>query len=251
MKSVVSRIKPRAGFSHFIHIALVTLLPVLAYVFVATDLEWGALALVLLSKWRMLAVRPRHWPANIRANAVDLIVGLSLLVFMTQSQSMSFQLLWMVVYAGWLLWLKPRSDLLGVSTQAMVAQLFGLMAIFLNWSDASLLVLVVLAWAVCYSSARHFFVSFEEPYTSLFSHVWGYFAAALVWLQGHWLLFYGVVAQPALLLTVIGYGLASLYYLDQKDRLSVLVRRQFIFIMIAIVTVVLAVSNIGNDSLVR
>lgn len=248
MATALARFKPRSGFSHIIHIALVALLPALVYGFVATDFEEVALALVLLSKWRMLAVRPRHWPANIRANAVDLIVGLALLIFMTQSGSMSFQLLWTAVYAAWLLLLKPRSDLLSVSLQAVAAQFLGLAAIFLSWSDASLLVLVITSWAVCYSAARHFFVSFEEPYTSLFSHAWGYFAAALVWVLGHWLLFYGVIAQPTLLLTVIGYGLATLYYLDQKDRLSMLMRRQFIFIMVAIVTVVLIFSDWGDKT---
>lgn len=243
MANVLARIKPRSGFSHFVHIGLVALLPALAFIMVRIDLEEFALALILLSKWRMLAVRPRHWPANVRANAIDIIVGVSLLIFMTHSLSFSFQLLWALVYAVWLLAIKPRSDLLSVSSQALIGQFVGLMAIFLNWSDASLLVLVLAAWVVCYSAARHFFVSFEEPYTSLFSHVWGYFAAALVWVLGHWLLFYGVIAQPALLLTVIGYGLATLYYLDQKDRLSLLMRRQFLFIMVAIVTVVLIFSK--------
>lgn len=250
MKSLVSKIKPRGGFAHVVHIGLVALLPALVYILVQTDFELLALAVILLSKWRMLAVRPRHWPANVRANAVDIIVGISALVFITQSQSASWQLLWAVLYAAWLLGLKPRSNLLGVSLQAVVAQICGLTAIFLSWDAAPLLVLVVTAWVVCYSSARHFFMSFEEPYTSLYAHTWGYFAAALTWLLGHWLLFYGgVLAQPTLLLTVTGYGLATLYYLDQKDRLSLLVRRQFIFIMVAIVTVVLIFSDWGDKTI--
>jgi len=203
----------------------------------------------LLSKWRMLAVRPRHWPANIRANAVDLIVGISFLVFMTHSLSGVMQLAWAVAYGLWLLFLKPRSDLLSISAQAFIAQACGLMAIFLSWSDASLLALVVATWVVCYSAARHFFVSFEERFTSLYAHTWGYFSAAHIWLLGHWLLLYGTLAQPTLLLLVIGYGLATLYYLYQKDRLSILMRRQFIFIMIAIVTVVLIFSDWGDKAI--
>jgi hypothetical protein len=248
MKSLVSRIKPRSGFAHLVHIGLVALLPALVFILVRIDIEEFALALILLSKWRMLAVRPRHWPANVRANAVDLIVGISFLTFMTHSGSMSFQLLWTLMYGAWLLALKPRSDLLSVSLQAFIAQFVGTVALFLGWGDAPLIVLVIGAWMICYSAARHFFISFEEPYTSLYSHFWGYFAAALVWLLGHWLLFYGVIAQPTLLLTVIGYGLATLYYLDQKDKLSLLMRRQFMFIMIAIVTVVLLFSSWSGKS---
>jgi hypothetical protein len=251
MASVIARIKPRAGFAHIIHIALVALLPALIFVFVRTDVEEAALALILLSKWRMLAVRPRHWPANIRANSIDLIVGLAFLVFMTYSLSISFQLIWAVVYAIWLLFIKPRSDLLSVSAQAMIGQFLGLMALFLSGKNAALIWLVIAAWAICYSSARHFFISFEESYTSMYAHAWGYFGAALVWVLGHWLLFYGVVAQPTLLLTVLGYGAATLYYLDQKDRLSTLMRRQFIFIMVAIITVMMFSLIISNDNLVR
>ena len=38
---------------------------------------YPALALVILSKWRVIAVRPRFWWANIQANTVDIIVGIS------------------------------------------------------------------------------------------------------------------------------------------------------------------------------
>ena len=64
----------------------------------------------------------------------------------------------------------------------------------------------------------------------------------------HWLLFYGFMAQQALLLGVIGFGLAALYYLEQTDKLSTLIRRQFIFIMIAIVIVVLVFSEWGDKA---
>jgi hypothetical protein len=99
---------------------------------------------------------------------------------------------------------------------------------------------------ICFLAARHFFDTFDEPYAKMLAYVWGYFAAALAWLLSHWLLFYRGVSQPALLLSTLGYGLAVLYYLDHHDRLSKGVRRQFIFIMLAIVLVVLAFSDWGD-----
>ncbi len=251
MPSIVARMKPKSGVAHLAYLGLNALLPALVFIFVRINFEQVALALILLSKWRMLAVRPRHWWPNVRANAIDIIVGISFLTFMVNSFSGTWQLLWAVLYAGWLLLLKPRSDMMSISIQALVGQLAGLMALFIGWGDLPLGVLVLFAGIICYAAARHFFTNFEEPYTRLFSHTWGYFAAALVWVLGHWLRFYpdprfGVIAQPTLLLTVIGYGLAVLYYLDQKDRLSVVVRRQFIFIMIAIVMVVLIFSGWGD-----
>lgn len=249
MASKIARIKPASGFSHFFHIFLMALLPALVFILVRLRFYDLAAALILLSKWRMLAVRPRHWPANIRANAVDIIVGLSLLIFMAHSGSMLMQLIWAIAYAIWLISIKPMSSLLGVSFQALIAQTVGLCAIFINWGDAPLYVLVVLTWVICYVSARQFFAGFEEPLTRFMSNVWGYFGAALVWVLGHWLLFYGVIAQPTLLLTVIGFSLGGVYYLEKTDRLSVALRRQLIFIMIAIIVIVLAFSHWDSRTL--
>ena len=121
-----------------------------------------------------------------------------------------------------------------------------LSALYLAWSDGPVYGLTVLSGLFCYVAARHFLDAFDEPYARMLAYVWGYFGAALTWLLSHWLLFYHGVAQPTLLLSTLGYGMAVLYYLDHNDRLSKGVRRQFIFIMLAIVIVVLAFSDWGD-----
>lgn len=246
---VITKLKPKSGFSGLLHIGLVMLLPVLVLVFVRMGFTSLAAVAVLLSKWRMFAVRPRHWLANIRANSIDIIVGISFVIFMAQSQTVGWQLVWVLAYGSWLLFVKPGSSVLMTSIQAMVAQLTGLTAIFLEWGGARLGVLVVVSWIVSYLAARHFFTSFDEEYTSLFAHTWGYFTAAVVWVLGQWLLFYGLIAMPTLLLTVIGYGLAALYYLDHNDRLTTLIKRQFIFMMFAVVVVMIVFSDWGDRSI--
>jgi len=245
----LDKIKPASGFAHFVHYLLLGLLPALVFVFVRLDFVPLAVALILLSKWRMFAVKPRHWITNIRANGVDIIVGLSLLIFMVHSGSQAVQLLWAVGYALWLILLKPRSSTVAIMVQALLAQTLGLTAVFLNWGAAPVIGLVPLSWLVCYVAARHFFTAFDEPMTRFFSDLWGYFAAAMVWVLSHWLLFYGVVAQPTLLLTVIGTSIGSIYYLEQNDRLSVLLRRQLVFLMLAVVVVVLIFSKWSNSSI--
>lgn len=246
MRALPTKLKPASGFSHLLHIGLNILLPILIYIFVRIQLVPLAILLVLISKWRMFAVRPRYWPANIRANAVDLMVGVSVVLFMARTDAISWQLSWVVLYAVWLLFIKPNSTALFVALQAGIAQTLALVALFLILGKISLLGLVIAAWAICYLSARHFLTAFDEPHSSLYAHMWGYFAAALVWLLGHWLLFYGFLAQPVLLLTVTGLGFASLYYLEETDRLSILLRRQLVFIMLAVVVVVLVFSDWGN-----
>lgn len=248
IKLLAARFKPAHGFSQFIHIGLTIALPVvlLALVRLQGGFVQLALSLVLLSKWRMFAVRPRFWPAIIRANAVDITVGLSAVLFMANSPNGYLQLLWAGLYAVWLLIVKPATSTFMVASQAMIAQLCGLMALFLVWSDAPLFGLIFMTGVICYISARHFFDNFDEPYAKLLSYIWAYFGAALVWLLGHWLLFYGAIAQPTLILSMIGYGLAVLYYFDHEDRLSSGLRRQFLFIMIAAIIIILALSNWGD-----
>lgn len=246
MRPLIAKIKPASGFSRIIHTLLNILLPLAVFILVRMDFVQIALAIVLLAKWRMFAVRPRFWLANIRANAVDIIVGVSILALMVDASSQMVQFVLMLAYIVWLIFIKPASDVLMVSVQALLALLAGLMALFVSWPDGPLYGLVLVTGVICYLTARHFFDSFDEPYAKLLSYVWGYFAAALTWVLGHWLLFYGAIAQPVLLLLAIGYGLATLYYLDHHDRLSKAVRRQFIVIMIAIVAIVVVFSDWSN-----
>lgn len=246
MRPLIAKIKPASGFSRVVYTVFNILLPLVVFTLVRTDFVPLALTIILLSKWRMFAVRPRFWPANIRANAVDIIVSVSLLLFMVNSSSQLMQMVWTLVYILWLVLLKPASSPSMISLQALASLICGLMAIFVGWGGGPLFGLVLLSGLVCYLAARHFFDSFDEPYAKLLSYMWAYFGAALVWVLGHWLIYYGIVAAPVLLLLSIGFGLATLYYLDHHDRLSSGVRKQVIFIMAAVVIIVVIFSGWTN-----
>jgi hypothetical protein len=243
MLQVPHRIKPAQGYSHLAHIALNLALPIVVYILVRTNFVTVAVLLVLMSKWRMFAVQPRYWLVNLIANGVDIMVGVSAVLFMASTASAWWQLIWAVLYAAWLVWLKPRSGVLSVSAQAMVGQLFGLSILYLKLGDSSLAALVLGTWVITYVSARHFLASFEEAHTALLAHVWAYFSASLAFVLGHWLLFYGSIAQIIVLLTNIGYGLAAMYYLDAKDRLNSGLQRQLLAIMCAILIIVILLSD--------
>lgn len=246
MRPLINKIKPASGFSRVVYTVFNILLPLVVFALVRTDFVPLALAIILLSKWRMFAVRPRFWPANIRANAVDIIVSVSLLLFISNSGSQMVQLLWTLAYIGWLVFLKPASTATTIPLQALAGMLCGLMAIFVGWGGGPLAGLVLATGLVCYLSARHFFDSFDEPYAKLLSYMWAYFGAALIWVLGHWLIYYGIIAAPVLLLLSIGFGLATLYYLDHHDRLSSGARKQVIFIMVAVVIIVVIFSGWTN-----
>jgi len=229
-----------------LHLALLLVLPAVIFVFVWLNLTQLALATVVLAKWRMFAVRPRFWAANVRANAVDLMIGLSTVVFMIHSGNLWLQAGWAVVYAIWLVAIKPGTTIPMITFQAFLGQLAALMALYLVWGNGPVYGLTLLTGLFCFLAARHFLDAFEEPYARMLSYVWGYFGASLGWLLSHWLLFYRGVAQPTLLLSTLGYGMAVLYYLDHRDRLGTAARRQFVFIMLAIVLLVLAFSDWGD-----
>jgi hypothetical protein len=248
MRALPSKLKPVQGFSHYFHLGLTTFLPAIIFVLVRIEFVQIALLLILLSKWRMFVVRPRYWLANITANAADIIVGVSTVVFMDHTTSPALQLFWAAMYGVWLVFIKPGSNVVTVSVQALIAQMFGLVALYIAWLEAPAMGVVVMTWLITYLSARHFFTSFEDEYSGFYAQTWAYVSAALTWVLSHWLLFYGVIPQPALLLSVLGFGFAGMYYLGETERMTPLVRRQITFIMFAIVTVVLVFSDWGDKT---
>lgn len=247
MRPLVQKIKPSRGFPHSLYVLLNVLLPFVVLVLVETGFVSVAGVIILLSKWRMFAVRPRFWLANIRTNAVDLIVGLSTLAMLDGTQSELTRLVYVSAWILWLILVKPRNDVLWVSLQALVGQVLGLSALFSAFDHASLLTVVFLVGVVCFFSAHHFFYSFEEEYIRLLAYLWAYFGAALAWITSHWLIFYyPVIAQPTLLLSTIAFSVGTLYYLDHFDKLSKVIRRQIIFILITIITVIIVFSDWGD-----
>lgn len=246
MRPLLRQVKPTNGIAHSLHVGLVLVLPVLVFLLVRLNFVQLAFSIIVLSKWRMFAVRPRFWASNIRANAVDLMVGIAIVLFMVNTDSLAAQAIWAALYAVWLLLIKPASGSAMVAVQAGIGQLAGLSALYLAWADGPIFAITLLSGLFCFLAARHFLDTFDEPYARMLAYTWGYFGAALAWVLSHWLLFYHSVAQPTLLLCTLGYGLAVLYYLDHNDRLSKGVQRDIFAIMFVIVLVVLVASDWGD-----
>ncbi len=241
---IKNRIKPAAGIAPLIHVAFRIALPVAVFVLSSISLSiWVPLLVIFLSKWRIFAVRMRFWPANLRANAIDIMVGVSIVIFMAHTDSLGIRLIWAVVYCLWLLFIKPRSGIPPVSIQSGIGQLAALSALYLAWSEGPLLGLVFATGLICYLSARHFFDSYNEPYAKMLSYLWGYFGAATMWVLGHLLVVYpradGRIAMPTLLLSVVGYTLGAIYYLEHFDKLSLTVKRELLYLCGGIVLILL------------
>lgn len=184
----------RSLFSEIIYIALNVMLAVaILGVVWAVESPYAAFLLVLLSKWRVLAVRPRYWFANLQSNLVDLIVGLSVVVLLYAANgALAAQIFITVLYVVWLLFIKPRSKRSFVAVQAGVATFLGITALMIvSYSWIASLV-VILMWVIGYSAARHVLGSYEEAHISFYSLVWGLLFAELGWLMYHWTFAYSL-----------------------------------------------------------
>ena len=104
--------KSRNALSTALHIAMNILLGVGSIVVTIVSGSWIiGFILVLLSKWRMFAVRPHYLWLNIKSNLVDLIVGFSfvLLAFFSGTTILPVHYILAAAYVLWLILVKPRT----------------------------------------------------------------------------------------------------------------------------------------------
>jgi hypothetical protein len=219
------------------------LLPVSVLLLVRLNFASLAVILVLLAKWRTVAVKPRYWITNIRANLVDIFVGLSAVAFIAGTNTWYTQLVWAVLYAVWLIWLKPLFKPIPVMAQALIAQVLSLVAFYRAFSNSSLIVSIIATWLICYACARHFLGVFEEPMTRTITNIWAWFGAMMAWILGHWVIEYLFLPQIALILTILGYGLATIYYLDKKEKLKANLKNQLFGVMGLLLIIVIVFSD--------
>ena len=67
MRPLIAKLTPSRGFAQVLHVVLNLVLPLLVFALVRINFVQLALSLILLSKWRMFAVRPRFWFVNTRS----------------------------------------------------------------------------------------------------------------------------------------------------------------------------------------
>lgn len=183
-------------------------LPVLAYL------------LVLLSKWRVFAVRPRFWWDNFQANFLDLLLGISVVTMLWQAREVFvLQLIIAGLYGVWLVVLKPMTTRLAMQTQATIAQFVAITAL-LSTSFAWPSWTVVLGmWVIGYVAARHMLVAYEEDDVTFLSLIWGLVVAELGWVAYHWTIAYSFgppesifkIPQIAIIITLLAYLMSHSY----------------------------------------
>ena len=176
--------------------------------------------LVILSKWRTFAVRPRYWWLNIRANLVDFIVGLSF-VLIAYASGTTFQpihLILAVGYSVWLLFVKPRRTPLATEVQSLVAVFLGsTAAIFMLAGIADPWALVLVMFVIGYSASRHVLIQSNDSDYALIPFLVGLIFAELTLFLSSWLIVYSfssiglIIPQLSIILTLFIYAAGHLY----------------------------------------
>jgi hypothetical protein len=187
------------------------------------DPPYIAFLVVALSKWRVFAVRPRFWFANLQANLVDTIVGLSAVTLLWAANGQfAVQLGITALFAAWLLVMKPRSRRIWVLAQAGMCQFLGITALFTVAYAAPAFLSTAAAWVIGYASARHVFSTYDkEPERVFLSIVWGFIVAEMSWLAYHWTLAYtlsGELKLPQVALFLSAFGFVAVRFYDSYHR---------------------------------
>lgn len=212
--------KRRSLISELVYIALNVAFAVsLLVILLAVESPLPAFALVLLSKWRILAVRPRYWFVNILTNLVDIIVSLSIVILIySAGGAIGWQVILTAMYVGWLLYVKPKSKRSFVAIQAGAAVFLGVSALMIVSYDWIASIVVLAMWLIGYSSARHVVSSYDEPHASFYSLVWGLVFAEFGWLAYHWTFAYAIpgagdiqLSQAALITLAISFVAERVY----------------------------------------
>ncbi len=206
--------KSRNIASNLVHIFLNILLGVGAVLItVLSASPVLGILLVLVSKWRMFAVRGRYlWP-NIKSNLVDLIVGLSvvLLTYYAGGTVLPVDFILAIFYCVWLLFIKPMSSEKATLAQSLIAVFLGMSATATVSASTDAIVAVLLAFLIGYAASRHVLIQSSEKDFTLTTLVCGLVFAEVAWLCQSWAIVYtfgasGVrIPQVALILTIFAF----------------------------------------------
>ena len=213
------------------------------------------LILVLASKWRVFAVRPRYLWVNIKSSLVDFIVGASiiLLTYYSGTDIMIVDILLAIVYCVWLIVIKPRTSETANLIQALIAIFLGTATTSLMTSGTDSILIVLLSFIIGYSASRHVLIQSEDnKYASLIVLICGLVFAEIAWLCHSWMIIYtfgntGIrIPQLAIFLTLIAFTynsirLTMLRY-DGKLRIKN-VLTPLIFCIVTVLVIALFFSN--------
>ena len=206
--------KSRNIFSNMVHVFLNLLLGVgSVLVTVLSGSPLLGLILVLISKWRIFAVRARYFGINLKSNLVDLIVGASvvLLAYFAGPSFLIVDFVLMAFYSIWLLFIKPLSSEKATMLQSLIAVFLGTSAATIMTSGINEIVLTLLSFLIGYTASRHVLAQSDDKDFTLTTLICGLVFSEIAWLCYSWGIVYtfgstGIrIPQLAIILTIFSF----------------------------------------------
>ncbi len=183
--------------------------------------------LVLVSKWRMFAVRSRYLFLNLKSNLVDLIVGFSFvfLGYFAGSELVPGHWILAGLYVIWLLFVKPKTKAGWNVVQAICAVILGTSAAVIASAHFNPVWLVILEFIIGYAAARHVLVQNDSAgYDGFAALIYGVMFAEIALVSHYWLIVYSfekvglMVPQLAVVLGIVSFLTAQLYgQVEKRD----------------------------------
>lgn len=206
--------KTRNSASTAVHIFLNLLFGIgTVFITVLTKNPFFGLLLVLLSKWRVFAVRPHYLWANIKTNLLDFIVGVSvvILTYYSGAEIVPVDFILAIFYCVWLIVIKPLTSETANLIQSLIAVFLGISAGSILSANIDSIVIVLWAFIVGYSASRHVLAQGNEKDFILTTMISGLIFAEIAWLCHSWMIIYtfggtGIrIPQLAIILTIFAY----------------------------------------------
>lgn len=206
--------KSRNIASNLVHVFLNILLGVGAVLItVLSSSPILGILLVLVSKWRVFAVRKRYLWLNIKSNLVDIIVGISIVIlaFYAGGAFLAVDFLLMLIYCVWLLFIKPLSSETANLVQSLFAVFLGVSAAVIMSSNLDVIVLVLLTFLIGYAASRHILAQSDDKDYTLTTLVCGLVFSEVAFLCYSWSIIYtfgstGIrIPQIAIILTIFAF----------------------------------------------
>ncbi len=218
--------RSRNIISSILHVLLNILLGVGSIFITVITGSWilGAF-LVLISKWRIFAVRPRYWLVNILSSLVDLSVGISfvLIAFCSGTNWLPIHTILAVGYTLWLLFLKPKSSELAAEIQSLISVFLGSTSLTMLFASSDSVFLTIGCFMVGFIASRHLLVQSDNNEFGLLTYACGLITAEIAWLSSSWLIVYTfgstgiVVPQLSIILTIVAFVSGRVYKAGIKN----------------------------------
>lgn len=214
-----------------------------------------ALALTLLSKWRIFNANFRVWGRNIISSSCDLIFSFSMIALLAVYIEQNIAVIILgTIYAVWVAFIKPLSSKKAIIMQAGICQFIGFSALW-TLIDQGLpgVIAIILAAVLSASAVRHFLGAYDseelQEYKSVLMVSWVVLATELAWVSWAWSISYQIpfadifLPQIAITSSMLGYFLASIYNAASKNKASKRLALQNTLFLLGVLAIIVMFTN--------